>query len=113
NKIAKRPGLLERIGSRVVKLLHAIPGAWVIGVYVPRAGYFGEKVRSIKATAHYARRRPDETELESVQSVKSVEDAVRHAPNTLAHVIACCVSSFVGSNASFAKIVFDTRSKQL
>ena len=34
-------------------------------------------------------------------------------PNQVAHLVASCVASFVGSHASFAKIVFDPRSKQL
>jgi Protein of unknown function (DUF3800) len=113
SKLSKHPGLLERVGSRVVKLLSEMPESRVIGVFVPRAGYFGEKTRSIIAVSHYKGSEPNEDELRRVESTTSVEAAVRNVPNNLAHLIASCVSSFVGYHAAFAKIVFDPRSKQL
>ena len=113
NKISKRPALLEHIGSRIVKLLAEVPGARLLGIYIPQGGYFGEKRRSIAAVSHYGGTTPSDAELRRVDSAESVEAAVRDVPNQVAHLIASCVASFVGSHASFAKIVFDPRSKQL
>ena len=101
------------MGSRVVKLLDEIPEACVLGIFVPQSGYFGEKRRSIKAVSHYKGSTPSDAELERVESTNSINDAVRHAANDAARLIASCVSSFVGSRGAFAKIVFDPRIKQL
>jgi hypothetical protein len=113
NKLSKRPGLLERIGLRVVALLREFPEARIVGIYVPQRGYFGEKKRSIIAVSHYGKTRPNDADLQRVDSTDSIEAAVTEVPNNLAHLVASCVSSFVGSHAASAKIIFDPRSKEL
>lgn len=72
NKISKRPALLQRIGSRIVTLLADVPGARLLGIYIPQGGYFGEKRRSIAAVSHYGGTTPSDAELRRVDSAESV-----------------------------------------
>jgi hypothetical protein len=111
-EISKRPGLLERVGSKMVEFFRQTPDVAVIGIFVPRSGYFGERRRSIEAVSHYSGKPASELELTSVESPESIEEAVRTAGDGLAHVIASCIANYIGAQSASATIVFDPRSKE-
>ena len=48
-RYSRRPRQLQQIGSGIVRLTNDIPGIAVLGLFVPRDGYFGEKLRGLKA----------------------------------------------------------------
>jgi len=112
-EIRKSPRLLKRIGTNLVNLIHAIPNSAIVGLFVPQEGFFGERLRSIKAIAQYDGNQPAQSELEEVTSVSSVEQAVRKAGNILAQNLAACIASYIASRNANATIYFDPREKEL
>jgi hypothetical protein len=111
-RISKRPGLLDRVGREVAELIKSIPDSAVIGIYVPQSGLFGERLRALRAVGHYSRQPPTEEELTAVESTEAVEAAVRDTTNQIAHTIASCVGSYLGSRNLSGRIVFDPRSRR-
>jgi hypothetical protein len=113
SKVAKRPGLLERVGRGVSELISSLPSAALIVLHVPSEGLLTEGVRVVRALAHYARKAPTKLALKQAASKKVVEDAVRNAVNRMAQTTASAVAQFIGSRNLRADILFDPRSDKV
>lgn len=113
NKIDKSPRLLKQVGERVVRLLRETPGLNIVGLFVPRSGFFGERRRSIQAVADYARKSPLAEDLAAVDSAAAIEAAVRSAANDIAQALVGCLASHIGGRNASARLIFDPRSKEL
>jgi len=75
-KVKESDRLLDCIGPKVVDLVKKISGSAVLGLFVPRDGYFGEKTRGIRAAAYYQGKEPPAKELAEVTAEPAVEQAV-------------------------------------
>lgn len=113
SQISRRPRLLEGIGRDLTDMLCGIPGAAIIGLFVPQEGFFGEKVRSVEAIAKYDLQSPDPAEIEEITSATAVDEAVRTAANSLAQTVGGCIAAFSASRAPSATVYFDPRTSSL
>lgn len=113
SQIRKYPRLHECVGKRIVELLASVPGCSIVGLCVPRDGFFAEQLRSIKAIAQYDGKIPAANELDSVLAATSIEHAVRNAANSLAQNLAFCVGNHVAARNACATMYFDPRSESI
>jgi len=106
-QVADSRRLLDCIGPKVIDLLKKIPGSAVLGLFVPRDGYFGEKTRGLKAAAYYQGEEPPAEELADVTSELAVEQAVGVAANELASTLAGCIACYVAGRGCTATVILD------
>jgi hypothetical protein len=106
-KIAASARLLECVGPKVVALLSGIPGSTLLGLFMPRDGYFGEKTRGIRAAAYYEGKQPEPDELAQVMSNSAVEEAVGEAASELASTLAACIACYVAGRGCSATVILD------
>lgn len=106
-KYSKHLGLLEKVGNRISEFLTQTPGVTVIGLYVPRDGYFAEMARSYKAFDYYKGRAPDFDDIAKIKSQERIEKAVREAWRDFAFTLAACVGQYISGLNGKAKLYFD------
>jgi hypothetical protein len=112
SKIKKSPRLLKVVGEQISDLLKSSSDIAVIGYYMPREGFFGEKVRSIRAVDHYQKKESDPAEISEVLSEENIEIAVKDAANQLAEALANMVSYYIANTGSTGTLIFDPRTTQ-